>query len=95
MDYVKWEQWDSNGLFHYAQMKKSEISDYLKRFEKIAAQIMKDKKPDHVVYAVKYFNEHGELWKICFYQQSMTDEEFEKRVATMKNAQVYALHKLK
>lgn len=48
-----------------------------------------------MVYGRKLYTEDGELEEIRFYLMPMTDEEFEDRVAPLKNQQVYAVHKMK
>lgn len=47
---------------------------------------------DHVVYGVKSYGDDGELEEVRFYQKPMTDERFEKDVASKTGLVVYAVH---
>ena len=71
------------------------IQENLQRFEVEARKLLAETGADHVLYGRKLYDEDGELEELRFYLMSMTDEEFEERVAPLKGQQVYAVHKMK
>lgn len=97
MGWVKWQQWDRLGCIGMGEMPPSNVRKSLAALSKEAANILKQKNADHVLYAVKYYNEDsGALEEVRFYMEPMTDEAFEKAVAGLSNnTLVYAVHALK
>lgn len=51
---------------------------------------------DHIVYAVKYFNRGDSPYKLTIYEGGlpMSDKKFDCDVATLKDVQVYAIHRI-
>lgn len=91
--WVKWSHINQDGFVGKDYMLKSDVPDKIREFEKSAKQILEDTDADHVLYAIKYFDENSNLEEIKFYELPMTNEEFEDRVARQVRVQVYALHK--
>lgn len=89
--WVKWFQWGQGRLINYGQMRKREVEDVLKEFEVEAAKVLKRSGADHVLYGVKSFDENGEISKVTFYMEPMTDEQLEND-ARLNNCIIYALH---
>ena len=91
--WIKWQSWSNYGLIERGEISLKDVNKTLLLYAKYASKILENTGVDHVLYAVKYYNEQtGELELIRFYMKPMSDEAFE-RVAMMKNVVVYALHK--
>lgn len=90
--WVRWSQWTADGMVDFGQMPKRDISQQLRRFEKEAAKLLKKTGADHVLYGVKSYGDGGELEEVRFYLEQMTDERFEKDVASKAGFVVYAVH---
>lgn len=90
--WVRWSQWTAGGMVDFGQMPKRDISQQLRRFEKEAAKLLKKTGADHVLYGVKSYGDGGELEEVRFYLEPMTDERFEKDVASKTGFVVYAVH---
>lgn len=92
--WVSWSQWaNGKGMVDYGQMPICDIGKNLRRFEQKAAKLLKESGADHVVYGLKIYNENGELDNVKFYLHPISDEEFQRDVATLTGCTVYALHK--
>ena len=90
--FVQWFHWGQNGMTDFGQMRKCEVATALREWEKEAKKVLERTSADHVLYGVKSYNENGQVGKITFYLEPMTDEQFERNVASLKDAVVYALH---
>lgn len=53
-------------------------------------------KASHIVYAVKYFNRGDSPYKLTIYEGGlpMSNTMFEQTVASLKDVQVYAIHRI-
>ena len=71
------------------------IQKCIREFEKEAKKVLEETGADHVVYAVKYYDDDEALEEIRFYMIPMADEEFRKDVAGKPGIRVYALHKMR
>jgi len=91
--WVKWFQYGDSGMINYGQMTKKDVAENLKKFEREASSVLSETGADHVVYGLKAYAEDGSIDCVKFYMAAMTDEDFQKDVATLKNCTVYALHK--
>lgn len=91
--YVKWSHVNQDGFVGKDWMLRSEVQNKIQEFEQAAKKILEDTGADHVLYAIKYFDDNCTLEEVKFYELPMTDEEFEDRVARQVRVQVYALHK--
>ena len=91
--YVKWTQWGDIGVISSGEMRHSEVQGYIRNFEQAAKTTLDTTGAAHVVYARKLFDENGKLEEVRFYLHPMTEEEFDRNVATLKHNQVYALHR--
>lgn len=85
--------WNSFGMVWQARMSLMEIGGKIQEYRAFAAKVLKDTGADHVLYAVEYFGDDGDLREAHFYMYPMSEELFEERVAHLRNVQVYALHK--
>lgn len=93
--WVQYEQWNADGFVREGVLPVRDIQKYLKEFELAAKKLIDETGADHVVYAWKKYNEHGELCKICFYEGTVLDDEkFYDRTDKLPGI-VYALHKRK
>lgn len=93
MTFVKWTQWDRNGLVTYGTIHVKDIGSKLRDFEIEAKKVLADTGADHVLYAVKFYDKDDNLVNIHFHMYPMTDREYDARVASMRNVVVYALHR--
>lgn len=93
--WVRWSQWTQQGMVGTGMMKVQEMQERLQQFEVKAREMLVNTDADHVLYGRKLYNGDGKLKELRFYMLPMSDEEFEERVAPLKNQQVYAVHKLK
>lgn len=93
--FVQWFHWGQNGLTDFGQMRKCEVATALREFEKQARNVLERTGADHVLYGVKRYDENGQIEKITFYMEPMTDEQFEKNVASLNDCVVYALHAIR
>ena len=91
--WVRWSYWSKVGPVEARRMPRKEMQENLQRFEAKARKLLAETGADHVLYGRKLYSESGELEELRFYLMPMTDDEFEERVALLKNQQVYALHK--
>ncbi len=92
-DWIRWTQWTSSGMVNFGQMHRSDIQKQIARFEKKAAEVLKETGADHVLYGVKRYDENGKLEEVRFYMEPMDEDRFEKDVANKKGVLVYAVHK--
>ena len=91
--WIKWQSYSNYGLVEWGEMSPKDVNKVLLLYAKYASKILENTSVDHILYAVKHYNElTGELELIRFYMKPMSDEAFE-RVAMMRNVVVYALHK--
>lgn len=93
MKWVRWSHWTDAGMVEFGQGPLNKLTESIQQFELEAKKVLEETGADHVVYAVKYLDDNGELEEIRFYMIPMTEEEFEKEVANKPGIQVYALHK--
>ena len=74
----------------------SEIEHGLHQFE-IEARKLLDNSPSeikHMIYAVRYMpDKYRKEMEYRFYLAPMTEEVFEERTQSIKNARIYALHR--
>ncbi len=92
MSWVRWSNWSSCGMTQVGQMPARDVDLHIREFGKEAAKLLKETGADHVLYAVKSYGENDELEEVKFYQQPMTDAEFEEKVANIPGVIVYAHH---
>ena len=90
--WVRWFYWHGGRLVDFGQMPKADVSRALREFETRAAELLQKTNADHVLYGLKLYNERDELNEVRFYQKPMTDEQFEKDVASKTGMVAYALH---
>lgn len=95
MKWVGWSRWSDAGMVEFGQGPLNKLEESIREFEQEAKKVLEDTGADHVVYAVKYYDDNGELDEIRFYMIPMNDEEFDKDVASKPGIRVYALHKKK
>lgn len=95
MKWVRWSHWADQGMTEFGQGPLNKLEESIQEFEREARKVMDETGADHVVYAVKYYDDDGELDEIRFYMIPMSDEEFQKDVAGKPGIRVYALHKMK
>ena len=93
--WVKWKHFDQKGYVGKDYMLKSDVSAKIKEFEKKAANLLIETGADHVLYAIKYFDEYSNLDEVKFYELPMSDDEYEYQVARQVRVQVFALHRRK
>lgn len=91
--WVKWYQYGEEGMINFGQMTLGDVGNELAKFRKLAVGALAASEEDHVVYGLKVYAEDGSLDCVKFYLKPMSDEEFQKDVATLKNCVVYAVHK--
>ncbi len=92
--WVRWQKWEPIGMTEFGQMPLRNVDENLRRFAEIARKELKKSGADHVVYGVKEYEENGDLELVKFYMgATMTDEEFDKQVASIPGCTVYALHR--
>lgn len=95
MKWVRWSHWTDAGMVEFGQGPINKLEESIREFEKEAKKVLEDTGADHVVYAVKEYGKDDELDEIRFYMIPMSDEEFQKDVASQPGLRVYALHKMK
>lgn len=95
MKWVRWSHWTDAGMVEFGQGPLNKLEESIREFEKEAKKVLEDTGADHVVYAVKEYGKDDELDEIRFYMIPMSDEEFQKDVASQPGLRVYALHKMK
>lgn len=95
MKWVRWSHWTDAGMVEFGQGPLNKLEESIREFEKEAKKVLEDTGADHVVYAVKEYGDDDELDEIRFYMIPMSDEEFQKDVASKPGLRVYALHKMK
>lgn len=91
--WIKWSQWSDGGMVGFGQMPGTDVEQNLQKFELEAAKLLEKSGADHVVYGLKIYDENDELEHVKFYLHAMSDEEFQRNVATLTGCTVYALHK--
>ncbi len=92
---VRFEQWGVNGFAFGGSIPIRNIHKYLAEFEIAAKKLLDESGADHVVYAWKRYDEHGNLGEVRFYEgTAIDDEEFYSRTDKLPGV-VYALHKRK
>ena len=89
------ETFYSERLFRQRLYVERRCSQKIKEFEKAAEVLYYNTDADHVLYAIKYFDENSNLKEVKFYELPMTNEEFNLYVARQVRVQVYALHRLR
>ena len=95
MKWVKWSHWTDAGMAEFGQGPLNKVVESIQQFGQEAKKVLKETGADHVVYAIKYLDDNGELDEVCFYMHPMTEEEFEKEVANKPGVQVCALHAMR
>lgn len=95
MKWVKWTHWTKEGCVEFGQMPMENVQKNLQTFETEARKILKETGADHVLYGVKLLGDDYEVEEVKFYLEPMTDEEFEKKVASIPGVQVYAVHAMR
>lgn len=90
---IRWSQWMQDGTFCCGYIERTAIQEKLAEFRKEAVKLLKATGADHVVYGVKFYDQNGELEEIRFYLSPMSEEKFERDVASIKGVVVYAVHK--
>lgn len=95
MKWVRWSHWTDAGMVEMGQGPLNKLEESIREFEQEAKKVLEETGADHVVYAVKDYDDDGELDEIRFYMIAMDDEEFQKDVASKPGLRVYALHKKK
>ena len=91
--WIKWSQWDHSGRIAGGTMPLHYLEKHLREFGRKAEKLMNDVGADHVVYGMKRYGENG-LEEVRFYMEAMDEERFQKAIATMTDAVVYALHRI-
>ena len=91
--WIKWFQYGDSGLINFGQMPIRDVAENLKKFEHQASKVLKETASDHVVYGLKVYCDNGSLDCVKFYMEAMSDDDFQKNVATLQNCTVYALHR--
>ena len=91
--WVHWSQWTDQGMVNFGQMQIRDVAKNIREFGKKAFEILKNTGADHVVYAVKEYDNDGDLDEVRFYLAPFTDEDFQKDVAKIKGCTIYAVHK--
>ncbi len=91
--WVRWSQWDNGGMAGFGQMPLRDVGKNLREFAAKAKEILEESGADHVVYGLKVYDDDGTLDEVKFYLLPMSDEDFQKDVATLKGVTVYALHR--
>lgn len=92
MGWIRWTQWGEEGLVDRGEMPADRIQPALQEFAVEARRLLLKSGMDHVLYGIKIF-EKGFLSTVQFYMWPMTEEQFQKTTARLRNSQVYALHK--
>lgn len=95
MRWVKWYQYADQGMVNCGQMPLLDAHKNLREFSKYARELLEKTGADHVVYGMKVYGEKDRLEAVKFYMKPMSDEEFQKDVANLKNCVIYAAHALK
>lgn len=95
MKWVRWSHWTDAGMVEFGQGPINKLEESIREFEKEAKKVLEETGADHVVYAVKYYDDDEALDEIRFYMIPMADEEFQKDVASQVGVRVYALHNRK
>lgn len=93
MKFVKWQRWSEEGLLQFGQMPLKNVQSNLDVFRQKALEILEETGADHVLYAVKHYNEDDELDMVKFYLEPMDDERYDRDVASASGVVVYAVHK--
>lgn len=91
--YISWQRWSADGLLQYGQMSRKNVQSNLDIFRRKALEILQQTGADHVLYAVKHYNEDDELNLVKFYLEPMDDERYDRDVASASGVVVYAVHK--
>lgn len=80
-----------DGNFHGFETMK-EINRLKKEAHELARSKMEDENADHMIYGFFEYNKDGELDTVRLYSGlAKTDADFD-RVATIRNAHIYAIH---
>lgn len=85
-----------NGTIQEGRCNLASMQDKLKEFESAAKEILNNAEDSikHILYAVQYEpNTYREETQYHFYLVPMTEDFFERHVAGLPDAQVYALHR--
>lgn len=92
--WVKWEKHSDGMIVQSGEMPETEVNGWMGIFREIAKRYFDRVRPDHYVYCIKHFGKTGELQRVEFYQEPLTDEKFQK-ISPMfgENEMVYALHR--
>ncbi len=83
---------DTVGCRVRRKVKLADIPGLLQRFERDAAELMKQTGADHVLYACKIYDADDNLVTVQFYNEPMDDETFERVTGKVRGALIYALH---
>lgn len=89
-NWVKWTQWNENGMVDHGEMPVRSIMEYLQKFELEAKKVLEQTGADHVLYGLKKYN-GNKLEEVCFYLLPVSDDKYDD-IAKMKNVVAYALH---
>ena len=92
---IRWLEWEQNGgVVRMGTAPMKEIQSWITDRSKAVAELVRQGriKCEHLVYAAKYYGDDGNIKEVRFYNQPMTDAEYEA-VAGMKNCIVYAAHR--
>lgn len=89
---VMWTFRDGTGCIRRGKMPVVNVQRELLRFERQAAQKMRETKADHVLYGTKIYDKQDHLIMIEFCVQPMKDQEFYRLTGKARNVMIYALH---
>lgn len=89
---VAWTMKDTTGCIRKGKMSISEIQKELLKFERDAAEKMRETGADHVLYGTKIYDNNDRLVTVQFCIQPMSDKEFYRLTGKTRNALIYAIH---
>ena len=92
MRWIHWNQWTNTGSVICGRIRVKDVDRQIRRFEQRASKILKSTNADHVLYAIKEYDNDDELVSVSFYTKPMTDKQYEDNVACLTGVLVYALH---
>lgn len=92
---IKWTKWDRTGHISRGFASFGEIEHKLHENAKEAKGYIAETKANHILYAIKKFDEDDGLSEVNFYMMPLKETEFAKLILPLKNAQVYAIHNRK
>ncbi len=91
--WLRWQRWSKNGMSQFGQMPLKNLKWNLEGFRQKALEILEQTGADHVLYAVKVYDEKDELDLVKFYMEPMDNESYERDMASVSGVVVYAVHK--